>query len=131
MVAPPVAVVFLIAFLWPRAHGRAATSHALVRRGRRRRVVVGRRKSPAPPDVDAERGLRAGVCLLASLVVMLCGTVAIPQDPQELYDPDTHWSLYWARLPSHERSLGEGPRNLVFWWGLMLAIAAALYIAVR
>jgi hypothetical protein len=42
---------------------------------------------------------RAGVCGAVSLVMLVLGTLAIPQNPRELYDPDTTWSLAWSRSP--------------------------------
>jgi hypothetical protein len=63
--------------------------------------------------------------------VFLLGAVAIPANPHELYDPDTSWSLYWSRLPIHEREMGAGPRSLVFWWVVLLVATLAAVVGVK
>ncbi|MGD0897936.1 MAG: hypothetical protein ABR915_08865 [Thermoguttaceae bacterium] len=95
VLGPPVAVLLLGAFFWSRAHGRAATATLLVG------VLAGLAMWIAA-DVGQEVPAwlkpvlnRAGLCGAVSLLVLVLGTLAIPQNPRELYDPDSTWSFGW------------------------------------
>jgi SSS family solute:Na+ symporter len=127
LVAPPLVVIFLAAFFWPQAHGRVATFTLLFG------VALGALLWAAtylllePPVWFLSPLIRAGISLAGCALALVGGTFAIPQDAFERYDPDTAWSLEAARLPRHEQALAAGPRNLVFWWLVMLAATAAAW----
>ena len=128
LVAPPLAVIFLAAFFWPRVHGRAATFTLLSG------VVAGGLCWAAsltlldPPAWLLSPLVRAGINLAACALLLVASTFLIPQNAGEMYDPDTAWNLDAMRLPNHERHLGAGPRNLVFWWVVMLAATIAAWV---
>ncbi len=130
VVGPPVAVLFLVAFFWSRSHGRAA---AMTLFG----LLVGlslwfiAENGEMVPEWLLPVLNRAGLTGAVSLVLLVLGTLVIPQNPQELYDPDTSWCLRWARLPGNESELAEGPRNLLFWWCLVILATAGVWIAFR
>jgi SSS family solute:Na+ symporter len=129
LVAPPLVVVFLAAFFWPRVHGRAATFTLLAG------VVTGALCRAAafallePPPWLLSPLVRAGINLVLCVLLLGASTFLIPQNAGEMYDPDTAWNLDAARLPDHERRLGAGHRNLVFWWAVMLAATIAAWLA--
>jgi len=68
-----------------------------------------------------------GLCLIA----MIASTILLKPDPTERYDPDAIWNFRWARLPSHERELNRGPRNLLLWWLVMVAASGSLFVIFR
>ena len=74
---------------------------------------------------------RAAITWALCLIVMVISTFALRQDPREKYDPDAIWNPRWARLPAHERKLNRGPRNLMFWWLVMVAASASLFVIFR
>jgi SSS family solute:Na+ symporter len=131
LVGPPMAVVFVVSFFWARAHGRAATTTLVL--GLAAGVLLW---------ITAEFGLtvpewlrpvlnRAGISGIFSLIVLVLATFIIPQNSYELEDPDTHWGLSSGRLPAHEQDLGSGPRNVCFWWLLLIAATAAVWVVCR
>ncbi len=126
--APPVSVIFLGAFLWRRAHGRAATFTLVfgILSGIALKVLG---QVWGPEGIDWLQPLlnRAAVSWVICLVSLVVSTFVIPQNPHEMYDPDTIWNLRWARLPRHERPLNRGRRNLMMWWLLMIAASAGLF----
>jgi SSS family solute:Na+ symporter len=99
VIGPPTAVVFLVAFFWPRAHGRAAVATLVVGVLAGLALWVAASLGEEVPAWLAPVLNRAGVCGAVSLVMLVLGTLAIPQNPRELYDPDTTWSLAWSRSP--------------------------------
>jgi solute:Na+ symporter, SSS family len=131
LVGPPIAVVFLLAFFLPRAHGRAAAVTLVLGAMAGAFLMFVARFSYAPPEWLQPVLVRAGLSGLFSLVVFLLGTVAIPANPHELYDPDTTWNPYWARLPLNEREMGAGPRNLFFWWVVLLLAMLGAVVGVK
>ena len=128
ILGPPVAVVALVGFFWPRAHGRAATVTLVfgVAAGIMMWVIAD--AGQVVPEWIRPVLNRAGIGGVLSLVVFGLGTFAIPQNPEELYDPNTTWSLQWSRLPPYEREQGAGPRNLVFWWLVMILVTATAWM---
>lgn len=131
VLGPPVAVVFVVAFFWPRAHGRAASTTLLLG------VVAGIALWAVAAWGDEVPAWmmpvlnRAGITMLFSLLILGLTTFAIPQNERELYDPDTTWTPRWSRLPPYEQRLGEGPGNLLVWWGLLVMLTAAVWIVLR
>jgi SSS family solute:Na+ symporter len=99
VVGPPSAVVFLVAFFWPRAHGRAATTTLAVGVLAGLAMWIAADAGQEVPAWLVPALNRAGVSAAVSLLMLVAGTFAIPQNPRELYDPDTTWSLGWCRLP--------------------------------
>jgi SSS family solute:Na+ symporter len=99
VIGPPLAVVFLVAFFWPRAHGRAAVTTLVVGVLAGLVLWVAADLGEEVPAWLVPVLHRAGLCGAASLVVLVLGTLAIPQNPRELYDPDATWSLAWIGLP--------------------------------
>jgi SSS family solute:Na+ symporter len=128
---PPLAVVLLAAFFWPRVHGRAATFTLLFG------VVLGgllwaaRSALIEPPPWFLSALTRAAINGLACALALAAGTFVIAPSAYEPYDPDTAWNLRWARLPGHEQRRAGGVRNLVFWWAVMLAATLAAWIVFR
>jgi solute:Na+ symporter, SSS family len=133
VIGPPVAVVFLVAFFWSRAHGRAATATLVA--GAVAGILMWLVTEVGEPEAMPQWLLpvlnRAGLNGLFSLVVLALGTVAIPQNPRELYDPNTTWNFSWSRLPPQERELAAGPRSLLFWWALLAIATAAAWVVFR
>lgn len=130
-IGPPIVVVFLVAFLWPRAHGRPAVVTLVLG------VIVGvllwivaALGADVPPWLLPVMN-RAGISGVVSLLLLVLGTFIIPQNPNELYDPDTAWNLRWSRLPPHEQDAGSGFGNLVFWWAVMIAANVAVWVVLR
>jgi len=74
---------------------------------------------------------RAAITWALCLVFMVLCTFLLEPAPGERYDPDAIWNLRWARLPEPERPLNRFPRNLMFWWLVMIAASSALFIIFR
>ena len=131
VVGPPVAVIALVAFFWSRAHGRAALMALVVG------VLAGAGLwfvaafGEMVPEWMMPVLNRAGLSGAVSFVLLVLSTFIIPQDPDELYDPDTRWSFRGIRLPGHERELGAGPRSLLFWWLVLALLTAAVWVVFR
>lgn len=128
-VAPPISVVFLAAFLWKRAHGRAATFtivfgfiSALILK------VVGLKWGPDGISQLQPLLNRAAVTWGMSLIALIVTSYVIPPNPKEDYDKDALWNTKWARLPEDERHLNRGWRNLMFWWIVMVTLSASLFV---
>jgi len=151
LLAPPISVIFLAAFLWPRAHGRAATftlvfgilAGAVLWGGTA--VITADRVADWAPWLG-EGGIqrtaqvigaispllnRAAVSWFLCLVALVLTTFLLPQNPDEMYDPDAIWNLDWARLPAHEQDLNFGPRNLMLWWLIMVVASTSLFVIFR
>jgi SSS family solute:Na+ symporter len=133
IIAPPCAVVFLVAFFWPTAHGRSAVATLVggCLTGAVLWFVVAFAEAEFVPLWLKPVVTRAGVTGLASLVLLLLFAFVIPQSSGELYDPDATWSLDLATLPPHERDAGSGLGNLWFWWGLLFAGSIGVWIGLR
>ena len=130
--APPISVIFLAAFLWPRAHARAATCTLIFGIGSGILLKVigltwGEDGIAQLQPLLNRAAVNWGVCLLA----LATATFLIPPGPAESYDPDCIWNTKWARLPSAERPRNRGPRNLVFWWIVMIVASTSLFIIFR
>ena len=130
--APPISVIFLAAFLWRRAHGRAATFTLVfgILSGIALKIFA---ETWGPEGVDWLKPLlnRAAVNWAICLAALVLATLIIPQAPGERYDPDTIWNPRWARLPERERHLNRGRRNLMLWWFVMVAASASLFVIFR
>jgi len=74
---------------------------------------------------------RAAITWGLCLVVMVLATFVLEPAPGERYDPDAIWNLRWARLPLEERHLNRFPRNLMFWWLVMVGASSALFVIFR
>ncbi len=74
---------------------------------------------------------RAAVTWVLCLVVMVGATFILKPAAGERYDPDSIWTLRWARLPLEERYRNRFPRNLMFWWLVMVGASAALFVIFR
>jgi len=98
VVGPPSAVIFLVAFFWPRTHGRAATATLVVGVLAGGAMWIAASVGQEVPAWLVPALNRGGVSAAVSLLMLVAGTFAIPQNPRELYDPDTTWSLQWSRL---------------------------------
>ncbi|MGO8691005.1 MAG: sodium:solute symporter family transporter [Thermoguttaceae bacterium] len=126
---PPLAVVLLAAFFWPRVHGRAATFTLVFG------VVVGallwaaRSALLEPPAWFLAPLTRAAINATACVLALGAGTILIAPSAYEPYDPDTAWNLRWARLPAREQPGAVG--NLVFWWAVMLVATLAVLVVFR
>jgi len=130
--APPISVIFLAAFLWRRAHGRAATFTLVfgILSGIALKVLG---QTWGPEGITWLQPLlnRAAVNWAVCLVALILSTYIIPQNPRETYDPDTIWNFRWARLPQCERPLNRGRHNLMFWWLAMVAASGSLFVIFR
>ena len=138
--APPIAVIFLAAFLWRKAHGRAATftlifgfAFGFALEFFIRTVQAGRitfinfeQIKPMEPFMT-----RAGISWAASVLALILSTYLIPTNRNETYDHDCIWNKHWARLPEQLHHLNKGPQNLMFWWIVMLSLSIAIFIYFR
>ena len=131
IIGPPSAVVFLVAFFWPRAHGRSAVATLVCG------CLVGAvlwfivAYGEVVPEWLKPVVTRGGVTGLASLVLLGLFTFVIPQSSNELYDPDAAWSLDLVTLPPHESDADSGLGNLWFWWGFLVVGSIAVWIVLR
>jgi len=130
--APPIAVIFLAAFLWRRAHSRAATFT----------LVFGIASGVFLKFVGLTYGdsgvawlkpllNRAAVNWAICLVVLVLTSFAVRPKQFERYDPESIWNLSWARLPADEQQRNRGIRNLTFWWVVMMSISVALFVVFK
>ncbi len=129
--APPLAMVLLAAFLWPRSHGRAATLTLVFGVAAGALLWAARWTLLEPPAWFLAPLTRAAINAAACALVLGVGTFVIPQSPYDRYDADTTWTVGWARLPVDQRPRAAG--NLVFWWAVMLVamVAGWLVFALR
>jgi SSS family solute:Na+ symporter len=133
--AAPISVIFLAAFLWRKAHGRAATFTMifgfafgyvltffvwLVKKGL---LPMG------PEHVEWMQPFmtRAGISFVASLIALILATYLMRPNPAEAPDPDCIWNRRWGRLPETEQAINKGTRNLMFWWAVMVVISIAVF----
>lgn len=130
--APPITVIFLAAFLWPRAHGRAAAFTLIfgIISGIVLKVVAERY---GPEGIAQLKPLlnRAAVNWAICLAALIIATFGIRRSKDESYDPDAIWNLRWARLPENERPRNRGLRNLMFWWIVMISVSVGLFVFFR
>ena len=127
--ASPVAVIYLAAFLWPRAHGRAATFTLVFG------MIAGIVLKTVTIIVDPNELTwlqpllnRAALTWILCLAALIISTRLIRRSPRESYDSDIIWNRKWARLPEAERPLNRGWRNLMFWWIVMISGSIALFV---
>ena len=74
---------------------------------------------------------RAAVNWVLCLIALITTTFVVPPNPKESYDSDAIWNTKWARLPQSEQPRNRGPRNLMFWWVVMVAASTSLFIIFR
>ncbi len=74
---------------------------------------------------------RAAITWVICLIAMVLSTFILRADPSDRYDPDAIWSFSWARLPAEERNLNRFPRNLMFWWLVMVTASGTLFVIFR
>jgi SSS family solute:Na+ symporter len=106
--ASPIAVIYLAAFLWPRAHGRAATFTLVF--GMVAGIILKVVSSEVGPNgiVWLKPLLnRAGLTWILCLAGLIISTRLIRRNPKESYDSDIIWNRKWARLPEAERPLNR------------------------
>ncbi len=129
--APPIAVIFLAAFLWPRAHGSAATLTLVF--GIVTGVVLkiyGLYGDNAPVWLQPllnRAAISWGLCFIVLVVLSLL----LPGKNQDRYDKDIIWNLQWAKLPVGEKKRSRGTQSLVFWWALVMIASIALFVLFR
>lgn len=132
--APPISVIFLAAFLWRRAHGKAAAFTLLFG------IIVGialivlcNQYGQSVAFFSAISPLlnRAAVSWALCLIALAAASILISPHPQESYDPDAIWNARWGRLPVSERILNRGFRNLTFWWVVMIGVSTTLFVVFR
>jgi SSS family solute:Na+ symporter len=123
--APPVAVVFLAAFLWRPAHERSATFTLAF--GILSGIVLKLLRSETGLQWLAPLLNRAAVNWAICAVVMLSATLLMHGDSSRS-DPEAIWNRRWGRLPAAERHLNRGWRNITFWWVLLIAGSVALFV---
>ncbi len=130
--APPIAVIFLAAFLWRKAHGHAATLTLIfgIIAGIALKIIG---ETWGGTGIEHLKPLlnRAAVNWAVCLVILIILTFLIPRDVKKSYDPDLIWNRKWARLPDSERALNQGGRNLMFWWIVMITVSTSLFIVFR
>jgi SSS family solute:Na+ symporter len=138
--AAPISVIFLVAFCWRRAHGRAATVTLIfgIVFGYLMEFFVFCVKKEHLPWIEPERigwiapfMTRAGLNWAVSLVVMIVLSILISPRQKHSFDPESIWNPRWARLPEAERRLNKGWRNLMFWWLVMVCISIAIFVYFR
>jgi SSS family solute:Na+ symporter len=131
-IAPPICMIYLSAFVWRRAHGRAATFTLLfgLVSGIALKVLA---ETWGPDGIEPLKPLlnRAAANCILCLAVLILASYAFPRNPQEWYDPDVIWNTKWGRLPASDRSLNRGGRNLMFWWIVLVATSTGLFILFR
>jgi SSS family solute:Na+ symporter len=131
-IAPPISVIFLAGFLWRRAHGRAATFTLVfgIASGLILKIlgVTWGKDGISTLQPLLNRAAASWFLCLAALIVT---SFVIPRNPKESYDSDVIWNTKWARLPESEKPLNRGWRNLLFWWIVMVALSASLFIVYR
>ena len=111
VVAPPSAVVFLVAFFWPRGDGLAAAATLIFGALAGIMLWIVAQASVIPPDWLKPVLVRAGVNGLASLIVLLFGTVAIPQNPARVLRSGHHVEpLLVASAGPRTRGRGGAPQ---------------------
>jgi len=127
--APPIVVIFLTAFLWTRAHSRAANITLVFG------IIAGIFLKIIGIKFEIQWLMpllnRAAASWALCLVVMILTTYFIPRNTQEKYDPDVIWNLKWARLPENEKSLNKGGKNLMFWWIVMISLSTLLFVVFK
>jgi solute:Na+ symporter, SSS family len=130
--APPITVIFLAAFLWKGAHGRAACFTLLfgIVSGVALKVLA---ETWGGDGIETLKPLlnRAAVNWALCLAALVAATAIIPRNREESYDPDAIWNTRWARLPESERERNGGGRSLIFWWLVMVAASGGLFILFR
>ena len=110
---PPLAVVLLAAFFWPRLHGRAATFTLVFGVAVGALLWAARWTLLDPPAWFFAPLTRAAVNVLACALAMAAGTILIAPCRYEPYDPDTAWNFRWARLPAREQTGRRGKPGLL------------------
>ncbi len=130
--APPISVIFLAAFLWPKAHGRSATFTLLFGIGAGVCLKIFA-ETRGGDGIESLKPLlnRAAVTWAICLIGLVVSTYLIRRHPQETYDSDAIWTVQWAKLPQSEQHLNGGPRNLLFWWIVMIGVSTSLFIIFR
>jgi hypothetical protein len=130
--APSISVIFLAAFLWPRAHSRAATVTLVfgIAAGIGLKIFA---ESWGPSGIETLKPLlnRAAVNWALCLIALVLTTYYIPPIEGETYDRDTIWNRRWAYLPASDRKLNREGRNLMFWWIVMISVSTALFVIFR
>jgi SSS family solute:Na+ symporter len=130
--APSISVIFLAAFLWPKAHSRAATVTLVfgIVAGVTLKIFA---ESYGQTGIETLKPLlnRAAVTWGLCLAVLALTTYLLPPKEQETYDRDTIWNPRWARLPLSDRPLNANLRNLMFWWIVMIAASGSLFVIFR
>jgi solute:Na+ symporter, SSS family len=131
-IAPPICIIYLAAFVWRRPHGRAATFTLLfgLVAGIALKVLA---ETWGPNGIEPLKPLlnRAAANCLLCLAVLIVTSYVLPRNPGESYDPDVIWNTRWGRLPASERPLNRGPRNLMFWWVILVVVSTGLFITFR
>jgi solute:Na+ symporter, SSS family len=125
-VAAPIAAVFLMGVLWKRATATAATFvlwfgfpfTAFVEYGLFKHVTW-----LQPFDNWLNRTFVVwAVSMLLMVGISLLGPAPDPERIKGII-----WSRKMAALPASERARNRGLRSLGLWWGLFVALMAALY----
>lgn len=129
--ASPIVIIFIAAFFWPRAHGRAATITLVTGIIFGLILVIASHvmKEEIPWLVPLLN--RAAISWVFSAIVMIGATLLTPQHEGEEYDHDAIWNLKWARLPESDRARNRGLGNLMIWWGLLVVGSLTLFIVFR
>ena len=134
--ATPISVIFLVAFLWRKAHGRAATctlifgiAFGFVLKYFVELVEKGWLPPIKPEHVEwmAPFMTRAGISWVVSLIALILASCLIRRNPAEAPDPDCIWNRRWGKLPEAERAINKGARNLMFWWAVMITVSIAIF----
>ncbi len=130
--APPIAVIFLAAFLWPGAHGKAATLTLIFG------IVVGIGLkilgiSAGENGISRLQPLlnRAAITWVLCLFVLVCLSLFLPRHSRDRFEADIIWNPTWARLPEQERGKNRGLGNLMFWWLVIMSGSITLFIVFR
>ncbi|MHC4477099.1 MAG: sodium:solute symporter family transporter [Planctomycetota bacterium] len=138
--AAPISVIFLAAFLWRKAHGRAATFTMIFgfAFGYVLKFFVIFVEKDWIPLIEPKHILwmspfmtRAGLSFVASIIALILSTYLIRPNRAEAPDPDCIWNRRWARLPEAERPINKGTRNLMFWWAVMVGVSIAVFAFFR
>jgi SSS family solute:Na+ symporter len=127
LAGPPIAVVLIVGFFWPQAHGRAAATTMVLGSMVGAATWFIASNSDVAPEWMKPVTDRAGLTALASLLLLALTTFALPQG-QEFYDPDTAWSRQKAAVPDAPPGIFA---NLGLWTGALLVAAAAVWIVRR
>ena len=127
-IAPPIAAVFLIGILWPRATPVAGTVTLIVGFTVFLPAVVflifPRVQFLAPYDNFMHHTF--AVFVLSVVLLVVVSLLTPPRPKEELQG--VIWNKSALGILEHEKAHSRGFRSLTFWWALMCGVIVSLYV---